>query len=244
MYGQYDPQQLALYDGEGPLPGQYGVPLFAPFTAFVTGVVAAVTSIASPASTSKSAATSIVGAIVNEPPCILGYRTFADIFSLGISSWVRKNREVEYIKLQKLEEKIQQKRSDWKRLDAIKDGKKRNAINDEICKLIEKKIAVTKQLSIEKQRRDKQEREAAKKQQQRMMEQGLPQEQAYIPPTDPLTGGGAAPADAQTAMVPPPESGGSSTTTLLLLGGGALVLFLLMRGKKSEAAPASSFKGF
>jgi len=186
---------------------------------------------------------SVVPALVtNEPPCILAYRTVPDIFSLGIAAWVRGKREVEYRELQKIEDKIQRLRNDWKAASIVGGG--RASINDQICELINKKQDLTRRLKAEK----KSEEKTQKRQEQRRMERDLATPSTTYAPYDPMTGGmapaGAAgvPADAQTTALA--AEGGISTTALLAVGAGAVLLFALMQKKKGASAPASTFKGF
>lgn len=180
--------------------------------------------------------------ITNEPPCILAYRTIPDIFTLGIASWVRGNREVEYRELQKIEDKIQSLRNKWKAADLIGGG--RASLNDQICELINKKQDLTRRLKAQK----KSEEQTTKRREQRQMERDLATPSSTYAPYDPMTGGmapaGAAGAPgAQPVALTQGESGGISTTALLAVGAGALLLFAFMQ-KKGASAPASSFKGF
>ena len=188
---------------------------------------------------------SVVPALVtNEPPCILAYRTVPDIFSLGIASWVRGKREVEYRELQKIEDKIQRLRNDWKAASIVGGG--RASINDQICEMINKKQDLTRRLKAAK----KSEEQTQTRREQRQMERDLATPSSTYAPYDPMTGGiapaGAAsvPAGAQTTAMTGGETGGGiSTTALLAVGAGAGLLFALMQ-KKGASAPASAFKGF
>jgi hypothetical protein len=182
--------------------------------------------------------------VTNEPPCILAYRTVPDIFTLGIASWVRGKREVEYRELQKIEDKIQRLRNDWKAASVVGGG--RASINNQICDLINKKQDLTRRLKAAK----KSEEQTQTRREQRQMERDLATSSSTYAPYDPMTGGmapaGAAsvPAGAQTTAMTGGETGGGiSTTTMLAVGAGALLLFALMN-KKSASAPASAFKGF
>jgi len=179
--------------------------------------------------------------IANEPPCILAYRTIPDITTLGISSWVRSNRETEYRELQKIEDKIQDLRNRWKAADVIGGG--RAGINDQICALINKKQDLTRRLKAAKKSAEKTE---ARRETNRM-ERELATPASTYAPYDPMTGGiapaGVAPAGAQTVSTTGGEQGGGiSTTMLLAVGVGAVLLFALSR--KSASASASPYKGF
>jgi len=179
--------------------------------------------------------------IANEPPCILAYRTIPDITTLGISSWVRSNRETEYRELQKIEDKIQTLRNNWKAADVINGG--RAGINDQICKLINKKQDLTRRLASAK----KSAAQTEERRETNRMERELATPASTYAPYDPMTGGiapagvGVTPAGAQTVSTTGGETaGGVSTTMLLALGAGAVLLFALSR--KSASAPASPYK--
>jgi hypothetical protein len=179
--------------------------------------------------------------VLNEPPCILSYRTTGDIFSLGISAWVRSNRETEYRELQKIEDKIQALRNKWKAADVVGGG--RAGINEQICDLINKKQDLTRRLKAAKKSAE----QTQKRQEERRMERELARSTSTYAPLDPMTGG-IAPAGAATISTTGGETtggeqgGGISTTTMLVVGAGALLLFALSR--KGKSAPASAFKGF
>ena len=181
--------------------------------------------------------------VTNEPPCILAYRTVPDIFTLGISAWVRSNRETDYRKLQQIEEKIQDQRRKWKAADIVGGG--RAAINNQICDLINKKQDLTRRLKDEEKRA----KQTQKRQEERRMERELARSTSTYAPLDPMTGG-IAPAGAATISTTGGETtggeqgGGISTTMLLAVGAGAVLLFALSRKGKGAASPASSFKGF
>ena len=188
---------------------------------------------------------SVVPALVtNEPPCILAYRTVPDIFSLGIAAWVRGKREVEYRELQKIEDKIQRLRNDWKAASLIGGG--RASINAQICELINKKQDLTRRLKAAK----KSEEQTQKRQEQRRMERDLATPSSTYAPLDPMTGGVApagVPAGAQTtALAPGGETGGGiSTTALLAVGAGAVLLFALSRkGKDGKSHAENLFAGW
>ena len=186
----------------------------------------------------------VVGPIIaNEPPCILAYRTVPDIFSLGIAAWVRGKREVEYRELQRIEDKIQRLRNDWKAASIVGGG--RANINDQICELINKKQDLTRRLKAAK----KSEEQTQKRQEQRRMERDLAASSTTYAPYDPMTGGvapaGAAgvPVDAQTTALA--SEGGISTTALLAVGAGAVLLFALSRkGKDGKSVAGSMFAGW
>jgi len=179
--------------------------------------------------------------VLNEPPCILSYRTTGDIFSLGISAWVRSNRETEYRELQKIEDKIQALRNKWKAADVVGGG--RAGINEQICDLINKKQDLTRKLKAAKKSAEKTEERREKNR----MERELAASTSTYAPYDPMTGGiapaGVAPAGAQTVSTTGGEQGGGvSTTMLLAVGVGAVLLFALSR--KGASTPTSAFKGF
>lgn len=187
--------------------------------------------------------TAVVPLVTNIPPCILAYRSIGDIVTLGISAWVRSNREEEYRELQKLEDKIQKLQNDWKAADVIGGG--RADINNQICKLIEKKIDLTRRLKAAK----KSSEQTQARREKNRMERELATPASTYAPYDPMTGGiapagvGVAPAGAETVSTTGGETaGGISTTMLLALGAGAVLLFVLSR--KSASAPASPYKGF
>lgn len=184
--------------------------------------------------------TGVAPLITNEPPCILAYRTTGDIFTLGISAWVRSNREEEFRELQKIEDKIQRLRNDWK---AAGIGSTRTLLNNQICDLINKKQDLTRRLKAAKKSAE----QTQKRQEERRMERELARSTSTYAPLDPMTGG-IAPAGAATISTTGGETtggeqgGGISTTMLLAVGAGAVLLFALSR--KGKSAPASSFKGF